>query len=286
MKLFKPTTIMKRFFTIGLIILFSICQLNAWELLQPTGGRTNSLGKCSVTMDGFWSLHNNPAGFASYQNLSFGISYENKFLLKELGTKDAGLILPFKMGNIGISYSQFGYENYNENTFGLGIAKSLGPNFNIGIKLYYIFINFSGVYENKSAPTFDIGIQYKINEVLCLGVYVFNPVRVKFRSLNKDKIPIIMRLGLSYLVNDDFLITGEIEENFGHDFSFRFGLEYEIYKNFLIRGGFQFKPEMLTFGVGYDYKYFIIEVSAQMNQRLGTSLSSSIIFKINKRNTT
>lgn len=275
---------MKRLFTIGLIIFFSIHQLKALELIQPRGGRSNSLGKCSVALSGFWSLHNNPAGFASYQNLSFGISYENKFLLKELSTKNTGIILPYKMGNIGISYSQFGYGNYNENILGLGIAKRLGQNLNIGIKLYYIFIKFSGDYNNKSAPTFDIGIQYKINENLSLGAYIFNPICIKFKTLNKDKIPIIMRLGFSYLVSNDFLITGEIEENFAHNFSYRFGLEYEIYKDLFIRSGFQFKPDIFTFGIGYDYKHFMIDISAQMNQILGVSLGCSLIFKINKRN--
>ena len=275
---------MKHLFTIGLIIFFSIHPLKALELIQPTGGRTNSLGKCSVALSGFWSLHNNPAGFASYKNLSFGISYENKFLLKELSTKNTGVILPYKMGNIGISYSQFGYKNYNENILGLGIAKRLGQNLDIGIKLYYIFIKFSRNYNNKSAPTFDIGIQYKINESLSLGTYIFNPICIKFKTLNKDKMPIIIRLGFSYLVNNDFLITGEIEENFVHNFSYRFGLEYEIYKELFIRSGFQFKPDTFTFGIGYDYKYFMIDISAQMNQILGVSLSSSLIFKINKRN--
>ena len=93
-----------------------------------------------------------------------------------------------------------------------------------------------------------------------------------------------MRLGFSYFVNKNFMITSEIEENFEYDFSYRFGLEYEIYKNIFLRSGFQFKPEAFTFGIGYNYNWCIIDICAQMNQTLGTSLDCSFIFKIKRKN--
>ena len=127
-------------------------------------------------------------------------------------------------------------------------------------------------------------MQYHVNESLCLGAYIFNPINIRTNTINKDKIPIIMRVGFSYLIIDDFMICGEIEENFDDDFSFRFGLEYEIYKDIYVRSGFQFKPELFTFGIGYNYKWFMMDVAAQMNQELGASLSCSITFKINHIN--
>ena len=54
-------------------------------------------------------------------------------------------------------------------------------------------------------------------------------------------------------------------------------------KNVFIRSGFQLKPELFTFGIGYDYDRYIIDVCAQMNQVLGTSLNCSFVFNI-KRN--
>lgn len=264
----------------GCLVLTLSLKSYAWDLSRESGGRTNSLGKCSVALSDFWSLHNNPAGYASHQDFSFGIAYENRFMLKELGCKDAGLLIPSKYGTIGISLSQFGYEHYSENLLGLGFSRNFGPELSIGIKLYYISIKFSNDYPSRYIPTFDIGMQYQINESLCLGAYIFNPTNVKTNSLNKDKIPIIMRFGVSYYVIDDFMICSEIEENFDDDFSFRFGLEYEIYRNIYVRSGFQFKPELFTFGIGYNYKWFMVDVAAQMNQDLGSSLSCSMIFKI------
>lgn len=271
---------MKRFIFSGLLVLALLTPVYAWDMLQPSGGRTNSLGKCSVALNDFWSLHNNPAGISLYKDLSFGISYENRFLLKELGYKNVGLLLPLKKGAIGISASQFGYEHYNENVIGFALARNFGPHLKIGLKLDYIFLKFSGDYENFSTPTFELGIQYEINENLNLGAYLFNPIHVKIRSINNLKIPIIMRLGFSYFIKDDFMITSEIEENIEEDFSYRFGIEYECYKRLHIRSGFQLAPEIFTFGIGYDYKWCKIDVSGQMNQELGTSINCSLIFLI------
>ncbi len=271
---------MKRFFISGLLVLSLFTHVYAWDILQPSGGKTNSLGKCSVALSDFWSLHNNPAGFSSYKNISIGLSYENRFLLKELGYKNIGLLLPIKNSVIGISTSQFGYEHYNENVIGFALARNFGPHLKIGLKLDYIFLKFSGDYENISTPTFELGLQYEINENLNLGVYLFNPINVKTKSINDSKIPIIMRFGFSYFIKDDFMITNEIEENYEENFSYRFGLEYELNDNLFIRSGFQFKPELFTFGIGYNYKWCKIDVAGEMNQDLGASINCSLIFKI------
>ena len=271
---------MKRFFITGLLVLSLFTHVYAWDMLQPSGGRTNSLGKCSVALNDLWSLHNNPAGISSYKDLSIGIAYENRFLLKELGYKNAGVIVPLKSGAIGISASQFGYAHYNENIIGITLARNFGPHLNIGLKLDYLYIKYSGDYDNFSTPTFELGIQYEINENLSLGAYLFNPIHVKINTANNFKIPIIMRLGFSYFIIEGFMITSEIEENFEDNFSYRFGLEYECYNDFFVRGGFQLNPELFSFGIGYNYKLCAIDIAAQMSQDLGSSLNCSIVFTI------
>ena len=89
-----------------------------------------------------------------------------------------------------------------------------------------------------------------------------------------------MRLGISYKATDDFMITSEIEENFRDNISFRFGLEYGIIKNVHLRCGFQLNPNIITFGIGFNFKTFKIDISNEMNQILGTSLQCSLTFNI------
>ena len=189
-----------------LIVAFTIIciQANASDVLRTCGSRTTSLANCSVAISDFWSCHNNPAGIASQKDIGIGFSYQNKFMLKELGYKNAGVLYPFKIGVITVTASQFGYNLYNENIIGLGLARNFGNKLRIGLKLDYLFFKIAEDYDNKSTATFELGIQYQINESLCLGAYVFNPINVKLKSINKDKIPIIMRLGFSYFVNKDY----------------------------------------------------------------------------------
>ena len=274
---------MKRILLTCIFLSVSIPTIFAWDIAAPVGGKTNSIGNCSVALSEFWSCHNNPAGFANYNNIAVGLSYENRFLLRELAYKNIGVIIPFNIGVIGITASQFGYNHYNENLIGIGLSRSFGPNLKIGLKLDYIFFKYSTDYARIQTATFELGLQYHINKSLCLGAYIFNPINVKLKTLNNEKIPIIMRIGLSYFVKEDFLITAEVEENFENDFSYRFGLEYEIYKKIFVRSGFQLRPEIFTFGFGYDYNWFTIDISAQMNQVLGASLSCSFIYKLNNR---
>lgn len=274
---------MKRLFLI--VFFICICQhhAKAFDILSACGGRTNSLANCSVALNDFWSCHNNPAGFASSNEIGFGISYQNKFMLKELGYKNAGFLYPLNVGVLAVSFSQFGYDLYNENNLGIGLARNFGPNLRIGLKFDYLLFKYSGEYRNKHAPTFELGMQYQINESLCLGAYIFNPINVRIKSLVKEKTPIIMRLGFSYLISKDFMLTSEIEENHEYNFSYRFGLEYEIYKDIFIRSGFQLSPELFTLGIGYNYDWCIVDICAQMNQTLGASLNCSFVFKINEK---
>ncbi len=271
---------MKRILLTCIFLFVFVPIIFAWDIATPVGSKTNSIGNCSVALSEFWSCHNNPAGFTNYNNIAIGLSYENRFLLKELAYKNIGVIIPFDIGVIGITASQFGYNHYNENLIGLGLSRSFGPNLKIGLKLDYIFLKHSMDYAQIQTATFELGLQYHINKSLCLGAYIFNPINVKLKTLNNERIPIIMRIGLSYFIKEDFLITAEIEEDFENGFSYRFGLEYEIYKKIFVRSGFQLKPEIFTFGFGYDYNWFTIDISAQMNQVLGASLSCSFIYKI------
>ena len=90
---------------------------------------------------------------------------------------------------------------------GIALARNFGPQLKIGLKLDYIFLKFSGDYDKFSSPTFELGIQYEINENLSLGAYLFNPIHVKIRTTNNYKIPIVMRLGFSYFINEGFMLT-------------------------------------------------------------------------------
>lgn len=252
----------------------------SWDLSGIAGARSNAMGNCSVSLNDFWSIQNNPAGMTDYRFFSVGLSYENRFFMKELSFYNTALVMPMKIGTLGLSYSRFGFENFNENKLGLAYARSFGPHLKMGLKLDYLMFKFSDDYVKRRTATFEFGIQSDITKDLCIGVYIFNPINVKLKTINNERIPVVFRFGLSYQVTKDFLATSEVEYNSDKSLDYRFGLEYNTLQDFYIRVGVHTNPATTSVGVGYTLNRLVIDVSATMNQYTGVSFQSSLIFKI------
>lgn len=274
---------MKRSLLLIGVILFSH-QCYSWDLSGIASARSNALGKSSVSLSDFWSIENNLAGMANYHYLSVGISYENRFLMKELSFYNAALVVPVQIGTFGLSFSRFGFENFNENKLGLAYARTFSPYLKMGLKLDYLLFKFSDEYAKRRTATFELGFQSDITNDLCVGVYIFNPINVKLKTIHNERIPILFRFGLSYNITKDFLATTEVEYNSDGNLDYRFGLEYNTLKEFYIRIGVNTTPATAGIGVGYTLNRVIIDVSATMNQYTGISFQSSLIFKIKEKN--
>ncbi len=263
---------------IGIVLLCNHCY--SWNLAGIAGGRSNATGYSSVALNDFWSIQNNPAGLANYQFISAGLSYENRFMMKELSFYNAAFVMPVKIGTFGLSLSRFGFENYNENKLGLAYARAFGQHLKMGLKLDYLSFNFSNDYAKRQTVTFELGIQSDVTEELCLGAYIFNPIHTKLKTIVNQYVPVIFRFGLAYKITKDFLATTEVEYHSESNLDCRFGLEYNTLKEFYIRVGVHTNPATACFGVGYTLSRVIIDVSATMNQYAGVSFQSSLIFKI------
>ena len=258
--------------------------LFAHDFINPIGGKSAAMGGCSVASRGLWAMQNNPAGMAYLDKFSFGLYYENRWLLPETAYKSAALAVPVRFGCLGLSFNQFGSSKYSENKFGIAYAKDFGPYLQIGLQLDYLLLNIGSDYGKQSAVTFELGIQSQVTEKLRLGTYIFNPVCFRLeQSINQEKLPIVFRFGAAYQFTKDFAGHCEVEKNTEHEgISLRGGLEYEALKNFYLRAGLQTNPGLLSFGVGYEIRFARIDVAAQLHQMLGASIQIGMIFSIGK----
>ncbi len=270
---------MKRSLLLIGIILFSY-QCFSWDLSGIAGARGNATGNCSVSLCDFWSIQNNPAGIANQRYFGAGISYENRFCMKELSFYNTAVVAPLRIGTVGLSLSRFGFENFNENKLALAYARAFGHYLKMGLKLDYLWFKFSDDYEKRRTATFELGIQSDITKDLRIGVYIFNPINVKLKTIHNDRVPVIFRFGLSYNVTKDFLTTSEVEYDSDNGIDYRFGLEYNTVKEFYIRAGVHTNPATASVGAGYTFNRVIVDVSATMNQYTGVSFQSSLILKI------
>lgn len=284
---------MQRLLTIITAIILSIAinKASANGIVNPLGGRASAMGGSSVAAQGLWALQNNPAGMAKLERTSFGLYYQNLWMVEQTAYKCGVVAIPLNVGTIGMSFNQFGNEDYNENKIGLAFARDFGRYLQIGLQLDYCLFHYAEDYGSKSALTFELGIQSKITDKLTLGTYIFNPAHLKInQTLNNEPLPIVFRFGASYKFTKDFVGQVELEKNTDFDgVSLRGGLEYEAVKDFFIRAGAQIgvnrlqQQGLLTFGLGYKIKFAEINVGAQMHQVLGSSINIGMIFNIGKQ---
>lgn len=271
-----------------LLLLFflfiTISTVSAYDIIHPLGGRAAAMGGSSVASQGLWALQNNPAGMANLEKISFGLYYENRWMLPETAYKSGAFALPTKFGCLGLSFTQFGSSKYNENKIGLAYAKDFGRYLQIGLQLDYLLLKIGNDYGTFNAVTFELGLQSHVTDKLTLGTYIFNPINFSFKqTLNHEKIPIVFRFGLAYQFTKDFLGQCEIEKNTEREgVSLRGGLEYEAFKRFYIRAGVQTNPSILSFGLGYSISFARIDMAGQLHNELGASVQVGLVFSIGK----
>ena len=265
-------------------LILSTSTVFAYDFIHPMGGRAAAMGGSSVASQGLWAMQNNPAGMAKLDKISFGLYYENRWLLPETAYKCGAFALPTKFGCLGLSFNQYGSSKYNENKFGLAYAKDFGRYLQIGLQLDYLLLKIGNDYGTFSAVTFELGLQSHVTDKLTLGTYIFNPVNFSFeQTLNHEKLPIVMRFGLAYQFTKDFIGQCEIEKDTEREgVSLRGGLEYEAVKHLYIRAGVQTNPGILSFGIGYAIRFAQINVAAQLHNELGASVQIGMIFCIGK----
>ncbi len=242
---------MIRFYLTTLALMSCIClYAQGW---QPAGARSMSMANSTVALTDVWSFHHNPAGLAFVENTSAGLSYENRFLLKELQTQAAVVAHPLKVGVISAGAQLYGHRAYRTTRVGLGYSMLLGEKISAGVQLNYQGIRIDH-YGSKGTLTAEAGILAKVNSKVSLGFSVMNLGMAKLSEFEDDRFSTFMRLGLNYEISSKVAILAEIEKSIETKLRVKGGMEYEILDRFYLRMGAASNPTEITFGFGYEFK--------------------------------
>ena len=259
----------------------SVSQLFGQKDNVCIGARSAAIGNASVTLADFWSVHNNQAGMASYKKIAVGVYYENRFLVKETGLKCLSVIIPVKKAGVfGLNVSNFGYNLYNESKVGLAYAMAFGERFSAGVQLDYIYTHIGENYGNKGLVTFEVGLRTKIIKNLVIAAHVFNPANFRLAAHNRERIPLIYKIGLSYSFTDKAIVATEVEKDMNFKPVFKVGFEYKVVKPVYLRIGFNTNPTLISFGAGFEFHKFKLDISASRHPALGFSPQASFIYEI------
>lgn len=242
------------------------------------GARSAGMGNTSLTIRDTWAVFNNPAATCRINHISAGIYYENRFLVKQTGYGALAFQMPVhKSGNIAAGISHYGYKFYQFNKFSVGYSQMLFNNFFMGLNIDYYNVIQAEDYGNANGMTFELGIYAEPVKNFSLGVYVFNPVNVSFFESRDLKMPITMKLGLSYLFSDALLIAVETGKSInGYTSIFKAGIEYNMRKHFSFRAGISMLPIEYSFGLGYKVAGATFDLAFAYHQILGLSPKLSV----------
>jgi len=246
---------------------------------HPSGARSAALGHASVALGDIWSTFNNQAGLASLTRSEWAFYSENRFLMKELGYGAMAYALPVSAGTFAFSASYFGFSAYNDSKLGLAYARNFGDNLSFGVQFDYMMSRQGEPYGNRNFMTFEAGILAKASPKLTLGAHIYNPLSVKYAGYNNEKTPVILRLGASYVLSDKIRLLAETEKGLYSDPTLNAGIEYTAAKWIVLRGGLSSGPSTVSFGGGFIFGNFTIDVSSSYHTILGYSPQFSLSYR-------
>lgn len=257
----------KCIFIFEIISLFS---LGATNTLRISDMRSGAMGGNGVTLSYLF----NPAMLEFSTGSVLSIDYFNRYAIKELGTIQGGFQYPNSYLSTGVQIVSFGYEQYRENLARVAFSKRLNAQWVLGISFQYAWIQ-SGLYEESpSRLSTDIGMVYSPVENLLIAVSIRDlpsiRLSVKDRSINNFQ-SYNVDFGIHWYVLNNLLITGYvgIEENI--QVQGGFGMEYYVWDYFALRGGIQAHPFLPSFGAGFRWQRFGVDVMAIWHTTLGIS---------------
>lgn len=247
-------------------------QTRTYAQFFAAGARATAMGGAASTNHDIWATNNNIGALGFLERSGAGLYYENRFVLPETGSY--GLNVAYsaqKVGVFGLAVSRFGYKLFNRNAVGIRYARNFGPHISAGVGVNYHYIFIGNGYGNASAVSAELGILGRINKELSVSMHLVNPVRMNITRYQNEKLPMVIRVGISYNWAGKVLTALEVDADPEQKPNVKFGIEYKPIPLFIIRGGFSSRPLSGSFGFGFDYKLLRLDISAAYHQQLGFS---------------
>ncbi|MDD2963031.1 MAG: hypothetical protein PHU33_03720 [Bacteroidales bacterium] len=248
-----------------------------------TGARNSAMGFSTAALPGLWSAFANRAALAENPSLEVGFYYDNRFMTREMALKTAAFSIPAWQGAFAVSYSHFGFDQYNDQSVGLSFGRNFGPKVQVGLGFNYLVNTLAGDYDKRTGFTFSAGLRVKLSRAWTLGAYVDNPSSQKMSGLSEETIPSRMSTGLLWNVADGWLATAEVVKVTGYATEIHLGAEYRLIRQVYVRGGVATGPARYTFGAGLNTGRLRIDLSSSVHSVLGYSPQISLQWRFSKQ---
>jgi hypothetical protein len=260
-----------------------LCKLiHASDIVLNVGARETALANSGVSLGGVWSVYYNPAGLVTVKSSSFGISYENKFMVKDLNTASCAIAVPSFKGTFGITCSYFGGTRYNEKKYAIAYAHALTKNLSAGILFDYYSASLPEEYDDCRTLAAELGILANPTEKLSLGMHVANITNSNYKNYSTSNVPQFLRTGASW-TEEHFILSLQAQLGKNQETIISAATEINIVKSLAVRMGVANSECMrYTFGFGYTHHNIQADIAFVHHRVLGLSSSFNLIFRFPK----
>ena len=220
----------------------------------------------------------NPAGVA-LSDWSAGISYNDRFMMKELSQKSARITMPVLGGVFTPEFNYYGFSLFNTSRASLGYAKQLSQNICAGINLNYHNVHIDDSPTNANTMTGDFGLICRPAKSLLLGTHIRNISNSQY-SGGDTILPAQIQVGAAYIFYGGHTICVDVDKNsLVSGITAHIGVIARIMDNAKILAGVSTQPFTVGAGAEFGFKGFLMQFAARRNQYLGWIPSVSVCWR-------
>ncbi|MEM6298510.1 MAG: hypothetical protein AAF740_07470, partial [Bacteroidota bacterium] len=249
------------------------------------GAEAFGMGNTNLTVGNTWAVFNNIGALARADEMAMAVNYTNYYGISGFNTVGAAFVTPLNIGKnggmAGAGFWNFGDGNYSENKVSLGYSHKIGM-MSLGIQVNY-FQTMIAEFGTKSVIALELGGVADLREDLKLGMHIYNFNQAKLANFEDERIPTIMRAGLSYEPIKKLMLNLETEKEVDEPAMFKAGLAYQVLEDKLtFRTGLSTEPFINYFGLGFKYKFLIIDYALNTHPDLNMTNHLSIVYRFEK----
>lgn len=243
------------------------------------GARELSMGSASTALQqSRWAMFSNPALMSRDERSAsfFGVRY---FGFSEITDMAFSLSYPTKIGVLGAGAHRYGFELYNESRIRLGYKNSI-LGFHYGFILNYSHVAQDITGGSAGALGVDLGIAAPILPTLWFGAKATNVNQPEYGSLNNEKLPRDLSIGLYYRLSEVALFSADLYKDVQFPLSYRGGVEVTVIGALVGRAGITTEPRTFSAGFGYEGAFWSANVAVQRHKERVLGYSPALDFQI------
>ena len=238
-----------------------------------------ALGSCFVTLSGASSAGLNQAGLGRKSKSSCTLHHIRPFIITDLYIASLSVQVALKKGGPGLTLSTMGITGMRQTSAWFSYGMMLHPSLSAGVGIL-----LGGTTISKEAfwgisAGFAMGLQFRVNNELCLGAHITNPASWPGSSLSIRQKSLMITTGLSYLFYKTARYFTEFHVRADRPVQWCNGLEIKIKDTLLLLMGLKNQPWTLSSGFTLIYKKWGLSLSFSYCMDNGSTPYSSLSYE-------